>query len=98
MMSSCRKTKSKVLTTAHQNQENMLPGANEEKLKICKLLGAIKRASDWLKGWHEFSGPMTERSEAIQWDPRLLCFELLKIRHVKSSLPSAVLDCFLPLE
>ena len=94
-----RKTESKVLTTAHQNQENILPRANEEKLKICKLLGAIKRASDWLKGWHEFSGPMTERSEAIQWDPRLLCFELLKKkRHVKSSLPLAVLDCFLPLE
>lgn len=73
-----RKTESKVLTTAHQNQENILPRANEEKLKICKLLGAIKRTSDWLKGWHEFSGPMTERSEAIQWDPRLLCFELLK--------------------
>ena len=63
----CRKTKTKVITTANQNKdkyhnEPMRSHARENASDQVAI--GFSSASDWLRGWREFSRPITERSKA----------------------------------
>ena len=68
-------TKTKVIPTANRGKENSLKSQKEFKVKITKLpQSAGKRlrpsrewfqfASDWLREWREFCGPIAKRSKA----------------------------------
>ena len=69
MSISCRKTKTKEVTTTNQSKEEKPHAANE--VKATQLLEAREDAGDqvamigfsfqcdWLKKWHEFTGPIT---------------------------------------
>ena len=71
----CHNTKTKVITTANQKKGKHFKSQWELKVKTIKLAEAPENAgeqaaivfnfaSDWLRGWREFSGPITERSKA----------------------------------
>ena len=57
----CRKTKTKVITTANlkETKASNPPKARENAGEQVVTDGSV--ASDWLRGWREFSGPITEQ-------------------------------------
>ena len=71
----CHNTKTKLITTANQKKGKHFKSQWELKVKTIKLAKARENAgeqaaivfnfaSDWLRGWREFSGPITKRSKA----------------------------------
>ena len=71
----CCKTKTKVITTANQNKGKFHKEPmriQSEYVKQPQLRESVSNqveigfsfASDWLRGWHKFSKPITERSRA----------------------------------
>ena len=78
----CRKTKTKVITTANQNsakhnkepirtqRKYMWPARSAENASDQVEIG-FSLASDWLRGWREFSRPITERSKAKPMQHRI---------------------------
>ena len=92
-----RKTKTKVITTADQrrgryhlepirilNKTNQTAYAREKASD--RFMIGFSLASDWLREWCEFSGPITERSKAKQRNPGLLLTLSWKLLQYRSSL------------
>ena len=92
-------TKTKVIPTANRGKENSLKSQKEFKVKITKLpqsAGKCVRpsrewfqfASNWLREWREFCGPIAKRSKAKTPQSRLsLTFSLqLLFQCLSSSL------------
>ena len=66
------KMKTKIIMAANQRKGKLHNGPMSIQVKVSKLLKARENAcdevaigfgfeSDWLREWHEFSGPITER-------------------------------------
>ena len=87
----CRKTKTKLITTTNQNKgkyyKKPMTGL---KVNTCKRPRALENvgdqvtigfnfASDWLRGWREFSRPITERRKAKPMKRRITFDTQLKI-------------------
>ena len=72
----CRKTKTKVITTANQNKDTCK--YHYEPMRTQVAIG-FSFASDWLRGWREFSRPITEHSKAKPMQSRITFDTQLKI-------------------
>ena len=106
----CRKTKTKVITTANQNRGKCHKNQLKPKANTCYRPDARKNtsdqtaigfsfASDWPRGWREFSRPITERSEAKPMQSQISLEEIhsARIREIKcqaSKLSTIILYFF----
>ena len=86
----CPKPKTKVIKTAYQKKGNTLKSQWELEAKTTKLSYARENAgdqflicfsfaSDWLRKWGEFSGPITARSNAIPNQSQIAIENQLKL-------------------
>lgn len=87
-----RKTKTKPITTANHNKENIRGRQWELEVNACNPPEARENvsdqvhvaitfgfASDWLRGWREFSRPITEHSQAKRKQSRITFDTQLKV-------------------
>ena len=86
----CRKTKTKVITTANENKEICQKEPMRTQSNACNQPQARENArdqiaigfsfaSDWLRGWREFSRPITKHSKAKLMQSRIIFDTQLKI-------------------
>ena len=87
----CRKTKTKVITTANKNKDKYrnepmrTPKVNTRNRSQARenagdqVTIGFSFAFDWLRGWREFSRPITERSKAKPIQSRITFDTQLKI-------------------
>ena len=86
----CHSTNTKVITAAIRTKINVTRNQSELKLNTPNRLEARENASDqvtigfsfpsdWLRGWREFSRPITEHSEAKPMQSRITFDTQLKI-------------------